>query len=195
MVVQEFPLPNCMTESSSRRVTHFLFIPGELPRNASRLSSVTFPVSPPLRLHRRRYPCGTAASRKYAARIASPPGEWGSRDHVFTSPGHAHARGLENSVRGALFSLGRGARPCRKSRAHRKGRNAKRPIHFKWGAMLAASHPRADFGIVDLRTCLRAEPADESAAMPMTRTIEQIVRVSRMAGFTPELLNPAAQSV
>src|SRR5467141_2891402 len=65
----------------------------------------------------------------------------------------------------------------------------------KWGAMLAASHPRADFGIVDLRTCLRAEPADESAAMPMTRTIEQIVRVSRMAGFTPELLNPAAQSV
>jgi len=65
----------------------------------------------------------------------------------------------------------------------------------KWGAMLAASHPRADFGIVDLRTCLRAEPADESAALPMTRTIEQIVRVSRLAGFTPELLNPAAQSV
>jgi hypothetical protein len=29
----------------------------------------------------------------------------------------------------------------------------------------------------------------------MTRTIEQIVRVSRLAGFTPELLNPAAQSV
>src|SRR5467141_221799 len=65
----------------------------------------------------------------------------------------------------------------------------------KWGAMLASSHPRTDFGVVDLRTCLNAEPADESAALHITRTIEQIVRVSRMAGFTPELLNPAAQSV
>src|SRR5882672_11076858 len=65
----------------------------------------------------------------------------------------------------------------------------------KWGAMVASSHPRADFGIVDLRTCLSAGPADESAALRITRTIEQIVRVSRLAGFTPELLNPATQSV
>ena len=64
-----------------------------------------------------------------------------------------------------------------------------------WGAMLASSHPRADFGIVDLRACLDAAPADESAAPHMAQTIEQIFRVSSLAGFTPELLNPSAQSV
>jgi hypothetical protein len=64
-----------------------------------------------------------------------------------------------------------------------------------WDAMLASSHPRADFGIVDLRTCLAAAPADELTAPHLSRTIEQIVRVAGLAGFTPELLNPAAQSV
>jgi hypothetical protein len=64
-----------------------------------------------------------------------------------------------------------------------------------WGAMLASSHPRADFGIVDLRTCLGAAPADEAAASRIGRMIEQIFRVSALAGYTPELLNPAAQSV
>lgn len=63
-----------------------------------------------------------------------------------------------------------------------------------WGAMLASSHLRADFGIVDLRTCLGAAPADQAAASQIARTIEQIFRVSALAGFTPELLNPAAQS-
>ena len=64
-----------------------------------------------------------------------------------------------------------------------------------WGAMLASSHPRADFGIVDLRTCLGAATAGEAAASQIARTIEQIFRVSGLTGFTPELLNPAAQSV
>jgi hypothetical protein len=64
-----------------------------------------------------------------------------------------------------------------------------------WGAMLASSHPRADFGIVDLRTCLGAAPADQAAASQIARTMEQIFRVSALAGFTPELLNPSAQSV
>jgi hypothetical protein len=63
-----------------------------------------------------------------------------------------------------------------------------------WGAMLASSHPRADFGIVDLRTCLGAALADQAAASQIARTMEQISRVSGLAGFTPELLNPAAQS-
>jgi hypothetical protein len=64
-----------------------------------------------------------------------------------------------------------------------------------WGAMLASSHLRADFGIVDLRTCLAAAPADQSAASNTARTVEQVFRVAGVAGFTPELINPAAQSV
>jgi glycosyl hydrolase family 35 len=64
-----------------------------------------------------------------------------------------------------------------------------------WGAMLASSHPRADFGIVDLRTCLAVAPASELTASHTARTIEQVSRVAGVAGFTPELLNPAAQSV
>src|SRR5579872_416140 len=64
-----------------------------------------------------------------------------------------------------------------------------------WGAMLASSHPRADFGILDLRLFLGAAPADEAAISRLSKTVEQIVRVSRLAGYTPELLNPGAQSV
>jgi hypothetical protein len=64
-----------------------------------------------------------------------------------------------------------------------------------WSAMLASSHARADFGIVDLRTCLGAAPADEAAASHIARMIEQTFRVSALAGYTPELLNPAVQSV
>jgi hypothetical protein len=64
-----------------------------------------------------------------------------------------------------------------------------------WGAMLASSHPRADFGIVDLRTCLDAAPAGEAGSSHASRTIEQIFRVSSLAGFTPELVNPSVQSI
>jgi hypothetical protein len=64
-----------------------------------------------------------------------------------------------------------------------------------WGAMLASSHLRADFGIVDLRTCLGSVPADEFVSSHIARTIEQIARVSELAGYTPELLNPAEQPV
>jgi hypothetical protein len=64
-----------------------------------------------------------------------------------------------------------------------------------WGAMLASSHLRADFGIVDMRACLAAAPADEMAASHISQTIERVFRVAGLAGFTPELLNPAAQSV
>ncbi len=62
-----------------------------------------------------------------------------------------------------------------------------------WGAMLAASHPRSDFGIVDLRVC--ADSADEAMNSRNARAVEEIFRASGMAGFAPELLNPGAQSV
>jgi len=63
----------------------------------------------------------------------------------------------------------------------------------EWGAMLAASHLRADFGIVDLRTSLPA--LTEGQAAQATRALEQIFRVTELAGFSPELVNPAAQPV
>jgi hypothetical protein len=62
-----------------------------------------------------------------------------------------------------------------------------------WGAMLASSHPRADFAIVDLRTC--AATADAAADLQNAQIIEQIFRTAGSAGFAPELVNPAAQSV
>jgi Glycosyl hydrolases family 35 len=61
-----------------------------------------------------------------------------------------------------------------------------------WNAMLAASHPRADFGIVDLRTCATA--ADEATASRNAQAVEQLFHAATLAGFTPELLNPSAQS-
>jgi hypothetical protein len=64
-----------------------------------------------------------------------------------------------------------------------------------WGAMLASSHPRADFGIVDVRTCLAGASADESAVSHIAQTIEQVSRVAGLAGFTPELLDPGTQPV
>lgn len=63
----------------------------------------------------------------------------------------------------------------------------------EWGAMLAASHLRADFGIVDLRTTLAA-PTEEQMARA-TRDLEQIFRAAELAGFAPELVNPALQPV
>src|SRR6202030_3977529 len=62
-----------------------------------------------------------------------------------------------------------------------------------WGSMVAASHPRADFGIVDLRTCLTT--ADSPRSPSISRSLEQMFRVASFAGFAPELVNPAAQSV
>ena len=64
-----------------------------------------------------------------------------------------------------------------------------------WGAMLASSHARADFGIVNPGTSLGATLADEGTISRLSQAIEQIVRVSQLAGYSPELLNPTAQSV
>ena len=68
-------------------------------------------------------------------------------------------------------------------------------LSFAWGAMLAASHLHADFGIVDLRTAL-ADPAENrSAATRVSVPIEKIFRDAQVAGWIPELVNPGAQSV
>jgi len=63
----------------------------------------------------------------------------------------------------------------------------------EWGAMLAASHLRADFGILDLRTTLAARSDEQTARA--ARDLEQVFRAAEAAGFAPELVNPAAQPV
>jgi hypothetical protein len=64
-----------------------------------------------------------------------------------------------------------------------------------WGAMLASSHLRVDFGIVDWRTCLASGFAGRAATPGLARSLKEISRVALAAGFTPELVNPGAQSV
>ena len=64
-----------------------------------------------------------------------------------------------------------------------------------WGAMIASSHPRADFGIIDASAAAGDAPANQAAILRAAQTTEQIFRVSRLAGYTPELLNPGTQSV
>jgi Glycosyl hydrolases family 35 len=63
-----------------------------------------------------------------------------------------------------------------------------------WGAMLAASHLRVDFGIVDWRACLASGFAGQTAAPGLARSLKEISEVALTAGFTPELVNPDAQS-
>ncbi len=62
----------------------------------------------------------------------------------------------------------------------------------EWGAMLAASHVRADFGIVDLRQS--AEKTDAALNSRDTGEMEQLFRVASLAGYAPELVNPSSQS-
>ncbi len=62
-----------------------------------------------------------------------------------------------------------------------------------WGAMLAASHLRADFGIVDLRAS--SATADQVEIARNALAVKSIFRVAELAGFTPEMVNPAVQSV
>ena len=62
-----------------------------------------------------------------------------------------------------------------------------------WGVMLASSHVRADFGIVDLRAS--AEKTDKTENSRYARETENLFRVAGLAGYAPELVNPAEQSV
>ena len=64
-----------------------------------------------------------------------------------------------------------------------------------WGSMLAASRPRADFGIVDLPHVSDRGRTSSPVSPSVSRTLEQMLRVADFAGFAPELVNPAGQSV
>jgi hypothetical protein len=79
-----------------------------------------------------------------------------------------------------------------------------------WGERLASAHLRADFGVVDLRSeVVQSGAGDSDAArssVPPTqeensrrerarRALEQVLRVAELAGRTPEVVNPATQTV
>jgi len=61
-----------------------------------------------------------------------------------------------------------------------------------WGERLASAHVRADLGVVDLRAEVARDGTRNDGA---ERALEQVMRVAEMAGHTPEVVNPATQSV
>jgi hypothetical protein len=72
------------------------------------------------------------------------------------------------------------------------GRNGK--LVAGWGEWLAGAHVRADFGILDLRAAVTG-PGWKVARMRATKIVERVIRTSELAGWTPELVDPAQQSV
>jgi hypothetical protein len=61
-----------------------------------------------------------------------------------------------------------------------------------WGERLASANLRADLGVVDLRAEVER---DGTRYVGAERVLEQVMRVAEMAGRTPEVVDPAAQSV
>ncbi|MGB6544213.1 MAG: beta-galactosidase [Candidatus Acidiferrales bacterium] len=98
-----------------------------------------------------------------------------------------------------------GARRTQAAAIERNGRLVK-----AWGERLASAHLRSDLGIIDLRAeTTRAETRESDAGHGPTfntkqerldrdraeRVLEQVIRVTELAGRTPEVLDPATQSV
>ncbi|MGO9640004.1 MAG: alpha-amylase family protein [Candidatus Acidiferrales bacterium] len=64
----------------------------------------------------------------------------------------------------------------------------------EWGEWLAGAHFRSDFGILDLRAEVSA-PEWKTGRERASKILEQLIRVTELAGRTPELLDPTSQSV
>lgn len=93
--------------------------------------------------------------------------------------------GIPGVSRYFRWDAGLDAMAERQPRARTVSRNGSVISH--WGAMLAASHVRADFAIVDLRGA-------EGAPGP-TQPVYQISGVAAWAGLTVELVDPETQPV
>ena len=83
-------------------------------------------------------------------------------------------------------------------RARAVRRNAR--LLETWGEFLAASHKRADFGLVDPRGALgssqgRQARLDRADRLRVTQTLMQVQRVARLAGLSEEFLDPQFQPV
>jgi hypothetical protein len=62
-----------------------------------------------------------------------------------------------------------------------------------WGSELAASHPRADFGLVDTLAALPRERVSRADAASVTTTLAQLQRLAQYSGMSPELVDPEYQ--
>ena len=62
-----------------------------------------------------------------------------------------------------------------------------------WGSQLAASHPRADFGLVDALAAMPPERHARADVVAVTNTTAQIERLAQYAGMTTELVDPEHQ--
>ncbi len=86
---------------------------------------------------------------------------------------------------------------ARQPRARAVERNAR--VLRTWDEFLAASHPRAEIGIVDVRQFTQSiEPIPDAGAQvnhQFSETIRQIERITSFGGFSTELVDPEHQSV
>ena len=62
-----------------------------------------------------------------------------------------------------------------------------------WGSQLAASHPRADFGLVDTLAALPREKVSLADASRVVNTILQLQRLAQYSGMSSELVDPEYQ--
>ena len=62
-----------------------------------------------------------------------------------------------------------------------------------WGSWVAASHPRADFGLVDALAALPRENLTKADASAVIGTLEQVQRLAQYAGLSAELTDPEFQ--
>lgn len=62
-----------------------------------------------------------------------------------------------------------------------------------WGGFLAASHKRADFGLLDLRAAFAAGGRTAKEVRKPSPVLLQVERMTQLAGFTSELLDPEGQ--
>jgi len=62
-----------------------------------------------------------------------------------------------------------------------------------WGSQLAASHRRADFGLVDSLAALPAGQLEAADIAAVTHTIGQLERLAQYAGLSSELVDPDNQ--
>jgi hypothetical protein len=72
------------------------------------------------------------------------------------------------------------------------GRNGR--LITGWGEWLASAHVRSDFGIIDLRA-EASGPGWKLARERATTILEQVIRIAELAGWNPELVYPASQTV
>ncbi|MBI3669881.1 MAG: beta-galactosidase [Acidobacteria bacterium] len=78
-------------------------------------------------------------------------------------------------------------------RAHSVARNGQ--LLETWSELLAASHKRADFGLVDPRGSYPAERIERADVLRISHTLMQVQRVAQLASLSEEFLDPVSQPV